>query len=230
MLTAESVALATGARDMGAEAEGPWLSTAESVDGGLRGRERACRWRGQGWVRQGDDCRAARRRPCSGGRPRRGCRLRRFLARRLPVHRGPAAWNAILGPEVTGQSAPVVLSEDKTADFVVVGAGFAGLSAARRLTQLHPGARIVVLDAGRIAEGAAGRNSGFMIDLPHDLASSNPMGTTMRRIDHAQGGNRVITRTCATFRHQGDKDYAGQASFGKRRWRARRVRPGRRGF
>ena len=122
--------------------------------------------------------------------------MRRFLARRLPVHRGPAAWNAILGP----QSDPVVLSEDKTADFVVVGAGFAGLSAARRLTQLHPGARIVVLDAGRIAEGAAGRNSGFMIDLPHDLASSNPMGTTMRRIDSAQGGNRVITRTCATFR------------------------------
>ncbi|MFZ7090362.1 NAD(P)/FAD-dependent oxidoreductase [Primorskyibacter sp. 2E233] len=43
--------------------------------------------------------------------------------------------------------------------------------AALRLRQLQPGARIVVLDAGRIAAGASGRNSGFMIDLPHDLQS-----------------------------------------------------------
>lgn len=59
---------------------------------------------------------------------------------------------------------------------MVVGGGFAGLSAARRLTQLVPGARIVLLEAGRIAEGAAGRNSGFMIDLPHELNSSDYAG------------------------------------------------------
>ena len=69
-----------------------------------------------------------------------------------------------------------------TADFVVVGGGFAGLSAARRLTQLQPGARIVVLEAGRIAEGAAGRNSGFMIDLPHDLASEDYAGAGDDRV------------------------------------------------
>ena len=57
------------------------------------------------------------------------------------------------------------------ADFAVVGGGFAGLSTAERLRQINPGAGIVVLEAGRLAEGASGRNSGFMIDLPHDLAS-----------------------------------------------------------
>jgi glycine/D-amino acid oxidase-like deaminating enzyme len=93
-------------------------------------------------------------------------------ARRLPVQLGPAAWNTILGPQPPAR----VLEGDRTADFVVVGAGFAGLSAARRLTQLQPGARIVVLDAGRVAEGAAGRNSGFMIDLPHDLQSEDYAG------------------------------------------------------
>ncbi|MFY1707075.1 NAD(P)/FAD-dependent oxidoreductase [Tritonibacter scottomollicae] len=95
-----------------------------------------------------------------------------YAAKRLPVHEGPAAWNSILGP----QAAPQPLNEDSTADFVVVGAGFAGLSAARRLTQLHPAARVVVLEAGRLAEGSAGRNSGFMIDLPHDLASDDYAG------------------------------------------------------
>ena len=43
--------------------------------------------------------------------------------------------------------------------------------------QLHPTARVVVLEAGRLAEGSAGRNSGFMIDLPHDLASEDYAGS-----------------------------------------------------
>ena len=93
-------------------------------------------------------------------------------ARRLPVHRGPAAWSAIL----PGQDPPVVMPGDLGADFAVVGAGFAGLSAARRLAQLNPGAKIAMLEAGRLAEGAAGRNSGFMIDLPHDVTSDDYAG------------------------------------------------------
>lgn len=95
-----------------------------------------------------------------------------FTARRLPVQLGPAAWNTILGPRPPVRR----LDGDQTADFAVIGAGFAGLSAARRLTQLQPGARIAVLEAGRVAEGAAGRNSGFMIDLPHELTSDDYAG------------------------------------------------------
>ncbi|MEO0752716.1 MAG: FAD-binding oxidoreductase, partial [Pseudomonadota bacterium] len=37
----------------------------------------------------------------------------------------------------------------------------------------HPEARIALLEACRVGEGPAGRNSGFMIDLPHDLSSSD---------------------------------------------------------
>lgn len=69
-----------------------------------------------------------------------------------------------------------ILEGKSTADWVVIGAGFAGLSAARRLAQLAPRDRIVVLDAQRIGWGAAGRNSGFMIDLPHELSSENYAG------------------------------------------------------
>uniref|UniRef100_UPI00351762B7 FAD-dependent oxidoreductase n=1 Tax=Cognatishimia sp. TaxID=2211648 RepID=UPI00351762B7 len=83
-----------------------------------------------------------------------------YAAKRLPVQLGPAAWNTILGPRPHGPA----LTGANTADFVIVGGGFAGLTAARRLTQLAPGSKITVLEAGAIAEGAAGRNSGFMID------------------------------------------------------------------
>lgn len=98
-----------------------------------------------------------------------------YTARRTPVHRGPAAWSAIL----PAQDAPVELTGDVTADFAIIGAGFAGLSAARRLLQLAPGAKIAMLDAGRIAEGAAGRNSGFMIDLPHEISAENYAGQSV---------------------------------------------------
>ena len=60
------------------------------------------------------------------------------------------------------------------ADWVVVGGGFAGLAAARRLGELRPGDRIVLLEAGRIGENASGRNSGFIIDLPHALSREQP--------------------------------------------------------
>ncbi|MBU2944843.1 FAD-binding oxidoreductase [Shimia thalassica] len=95
-----------------------------------------------------------------------------YTAKRLPVQTGPAAWNAILGPQPSTEA----LSGSNKADFVIIGGGFAGLSAARRLRQLHSDAVIMVLEAGRVADGAAGRNSGFMIDLPHDLASEDYSG------------------------------------------------------
>lgn len=99
--------------------------------------------------------------------------MTRYTAHSLPAHLGPAAWNAVLPP----QDAHLRLESDQIADVVIIGAGFAGLAAARRLTQLMPGAQIALLDAGRIAEGAAGRNSGFMIDLPHELTSEDYAGT-----------------------------------------------------
>ena len=55
----------------------------------------------------------------------------------------------------------------QTADWVVVGAGVTGLAAARRLAELAPEARIILLDQYRVGFGASGRNSGFIIDTPH---------------------------------------------------------------
>lgn len=85
---------------------------------------------------------------------------------------GLPAWDAILPPVPACPG----LENDCLTDWLVIGAGFAGLAAARRLRQLHPGASVVVLEARRIAEGPAGRNSGFMIDLPHNLASDDYAG------------------------------------------------------
>jgi glycine/D-amino acid oxidase-like deaminating enzyme len=95
----------------------------------------------------------------------------------------------------------------ETADFVIIGGGFAGLSAARRLLQLQPNARIALLEAGRIGEGAAGRNSGFMIDLPHDLASDDYSGA---------GDDRLmitLNRQAISFARDAVQDYGIDANY-----------------
>ncbi|MHA6645453.1 NAD(P)/FAD-dependent oxidoreductase [Mesorhizobium sp. A623] len=89
------------------------------------------------------------------------------VIKRLPVDTGTSGWLAI-----SDRTMPVrTLDNDVHADWLIVGAGFAGLSAARRLAQLRPGDKIVVVDARELAQGPAGRNSGFMIDVPHNLTS-----------------------------------------------------------
>ncbi|MEM9318291.1 MAG: FAD-binding oxidoreductase [Pseudomonadota bacterium] len=87
----------------------------------------------------------------------------------LPRDPGPAGWNRLLPEPAPAQP----LQGAQVADWLVIGAGFAGLAAARRLAQNAPGDRIIVLEASRLGDGPAGRNSGFMIDLPHDLTSDD---------------------------------------------------------
>ena len=85
----------------------------------------------------------------------------------LPQDDGRCGWYEILPP--APPSTP--LRGTVQADWVVLGAGLAGLAAARRLAELQPDASVVLIDAKRVGFGAAGRNSGFMVDLPHDLTS-----------------------------------------------------------
>lgn len=106
---------------------------------------------------------------------------------RLPIDTGESGWLAF-----SKRLAPIEsLKANLNADWLIVGAGFAGLSAARRLAQLRPGDTIVLLDAKELAQGPAGRNSGFMIDLPHTLGSGN----------YSPGDAALATREIEQNRH-----------------------------
>ena len=49
-------------------------------------------------------------------------------------------------------------------DWLIVGAGYTGLSAARKLGQLYPNQKIILVDAQLAGEGASSRNSGYLVD------------------------------------------------------------------
>ncbi|MFK0166364.1 NAD(P)/FAD-dependent oxidoreductase [Rhizobium sp. NPDC090279] len=104
--------------------------------------------------------------------------------KRLPAENGISGWEA-----TSRRSLPVrSLEGNMTADWLIIGAGFAGLSAARRLLQLRPDDKIVVLEASEVGKGTSGRNSGFMIDVPHNLSSGeySSAGLDATRLEMAQ--------------------------------------------
>lgn len=67
------------------------------------------------------------------------------------------------------------LSGVQRADWLVIGAGITGLCAAHTLAEMHPEARIVIVDRQRAAQGASARNSGFVVAHEHP-AESELMG------------------------------------------------------
>ena len=57
-----------------------------------------------------------------------------------------------------------ILKKNEDCEWLIVGAGFTGLSAARKLGQLYPNQKIILADAQLAGEGASGRNSGYLVD------------------------------------------------------------------
>ena len=106
-----------------------------------------------------------------------------YRTAQLPENPGVCGWAALLPP----RAATAPLSGPATADVTVIGAGFAGLSAARRLAQIDPTLSVAVLEAGVVGDGPAGRNSGFIIDLPHEVSSEDYGGASL------QGSRNRIT-------------------------------------
>lgn len=84
----------------------------------------------------------------------------------MPVHMEPtrSGWYAALGKRPEAR----VLQADIACDYLVIGGGWMGLHCARRLGELDPNARVVLVDAGRIGDNASGRCAGFAIDLAHN--------------------------------------------------------------
>ena len=56
------------------------------------------------------------------------------------------------------------LLNDASCDYLIIGAGYTGLSAARKLSELNPNDKIILVDAQLAGEGASGRNSGYLVD------------------------------------------------------------------
>ena len=56
------------------------------------------------------------------------------------------------------------LKKNLISDYLIVGAGYTGLSTARKLSEINKNKKIIVVDAQLAGEGGSSRNSGYLVD------------------------------------------------------------------
>ncbi|RZN06025.1 FAD-dependent oxidoreductase [Bradyrhizobium genosp. SA-3] len=107
--------------------------------------------------------------------------------RRLPRHATTSGWNALLPPRAPHAQPP----RENRFHAIVVGAGYTGLAAARRLAELMPNREILVIEALQIGEGLSARNSGYLLVYP-SAPKANAYGSAdddaIRKVSIATAG------------------------------------------
>jgi len=105
-----------------------------------------------------------------------------------------------------------ILDKNESCDWLVVGAGYTGLSAARKLSELHPNQKILIVDAQLAGEGASSRNSGFLVDatLNDGFTSDRDLENYKKKTDIYKLGIEVIKKFIQEYQVDCDFNECGK--------------------
>ena len=100
-----------------------------------------------------------------------------------------------------------ILSSDVDCEWLIVGAGYTGLSAARKLSQIYPNQKIIIVDAQLAGEGASSRNSGYLVDttLNDGFTSNKEINNYKKKTNIYKLGIEAVKRFIKE--HQVDCDW-----------------------
>ena len=106
----------------------------------------------------------------------------------------------------------VTLSSDIDCEWLIVGAGYTGLSAARKLGQLYPNQKILLVDAQLAGEGASSRNSGYLVDttLNDGFTSNKELDNYKKKADIYKLGIDVIKKFIKEYQVDCDWNECGK--------------------
>ncbi|MBP0619247.1 NAD(P)/FAD-dependent oxidoreductase [Cupriavidus consociatus] len=107
-----------------------------------------------------------------------------------PTYQQRSGWNAMLPPR-----RPRTLAATRRFGIIVIGGGYTGLAAARRVAELRPNEQVLVLEAATVGEGSSGRNSGFIINVPHNTrmgGHTSPVEVARKQIRMYDAGLRWL--------------------------------------
>ena len=100
-----------------------------------------------------------------------------------------------------------IFSSDLNCEWLIIGAGYTGLSAARKLGQLFPNQKILIVDAQLAGEGASSRNSGYLVDttLNDGFTSNKELENYKKKADIYKLGIEAVKKFIKE--HQVDCDW-----------------------
>ena len=86
------------------------------------------------------------------------------------------------------------LSNNLSTNWLIIGAGFTGLSAARKLGEIFPKEKIIIVDAQLAGDGASGRNSGYLVDttLNDGFTSNKELESYKKKADIYDLGIKAV--------------------------------------
>ncbi len=115
--------------------------------------------------------------------------------------------------DLTPRSNIKTLTENKNCEWLIVGAGYTGLSAARKLAQLHPDQKIILVDAQLAGEGASSRNSGYLVDttLNDGFTSNTELDNYKKKTDIYELGIKAVKNFIKEY--QVDCDWTASGKY-----------------
>ena len=104
------------------------------------------------------------------------------------------------------------LKNNHDSEWLIVGAGYTGLSAARKLAELNPNQKIILVDAQRAGEGASSRNSGYLVDttLNDGFTSNKELQIYKKKSDIYTLGINVVKKFIEEYQVDCDWNECGK--------------------
>ena len=105
-----------------------------------------------------------------------------------------------------------IISSDLNCEWLIIGAGYTGLSAARKLGQLYPNQKILLVDAQLAGEGASSRNSGYLVDttLNDGFTSNKELENYKKKADIYKLGIDTVKRFIKEYQVDCDWNECGK--------------------
>ena len=104
------------------------------------------------------------------------------------------------------------LSSNLNCEWLIIGAGYTGLSTARKLGQLNPNQKILLVDAQLAGEGASSRNSGYLVDttLNDGFTSNKELENYKKKADIYKLGIETVKRFIKEYQVDCDWNECGK--------------------
>jgi glycine/D-amino acid oxidase-like deaminating enzyme len=105
-----------------------------------------------------------------------------------------------------------ILSKNFECEWLIIGAGYTGLSAARKLAELHPNKTITLIDAQLAGEGASSRNSGYLVDtiLNDGFTSDRDLENYKKKLDIYKLGIEAVKKFIQEYQVDCDFNECGK--------------------